>query len=147
MNRTAASPLTDADRLEARFGLRVGALLNQRVQQTPHDVSERLRIAREQAVARARSARLATAGADVALGGAPGRAAVLGRQPGWWFRFASVVPLVMLVGGLILIDDLHDRAQIEAAADVDAALLSDDLPPDAYGDAGFVEFLKHPGQE
>lgn len=147
MNRNVSPALTDADRLEARFGLRVGALLNQRAQQTPHDISERLRIAREQAVARARSARQVTAGGDLALGGAPGRAAVLGRQPGWWFRFASAVPLVMLVAGLILIDDLHDRAQIEAAADVDAALLSDDLPPDAYGDAGFVEFLKHPGQE
>lgn len=147
MNRTAVSSATDADRIEARFGLRIGALLNERSQQTPHDVSERLRIAREQAVARARVARLAAAGGDVALGAAPGRAAVMGRQPGWWFRFASVVPLVMLIVGLVLIDDLHDRAQIEAAADVDAALLSDDLPPDAYGDAGFVEFLKQPGQE
>ena len=71
-----------------------------------------------------------------------GRTTTLGRQPGWLFRFASVVPLIVLVAGLIAIDEWHDRAQIEAAAELDAALLGDDLPPDAYSDAGFVEFLK-----
>jgi hypothetical protein len=49
-----------------------------------------------------------------------------------------VVPLVMLVAGTG--DEWHARAQIEAA-EVDVALLADDLPPDAYSDAGFVEFL------
>ena len=144
MNSTVSRSAADADRLEARFGLRVGALLNEQAQRTPHDVSERLRFAREQALQRARAARVApavaTAPADVVVG--KGRSGVLGRQPGWLFRFASVMPLVVLIAGLIAIDEWHDRAQIEAAADVDAALLADDLPPDAYSDAGFVEFLK-----
>jgi hypothetical protein len=134
----------EADRIEARFGLRVGALLEQQARRTPHDVSERLRIAREQALARARASRLATAPAGVVVG--RGGAAVLARQPGWFFRFASIMPLVVLVGGLLLIDQWHERAQIEAAADVDVALLADDLPPDAYSDAGFVEFLKQDPQ-
>ena len=30
------------------------------------------------------------------------------------------------------------------AAEIDALLLSDDLPPGAYADPGFVEFLKKP---
>ena len=30
---------------------------------------------------------------------------------------------------------------------IDAALLADDLPPDAYSDAGFAEFLKTPPRE
>jgi hypothetical protein len=134
----------EADRIEARFGLRVGALLEQQARRTPHDVSERLRIAREQALARARASRLVTAPAGVVVG--RGGAAVLARQPGWFFRFASIMPLVVLVGGLLLIDQWHERAQIEAAADVDVALLADDLPPDAYSDAGFVEFLKQDPQ-
>ena len=29
-------------------------------------------------------------------------------------------------------------------AEIDAALLADDLPPKAYSDAGFAEFLKTP---
>lgn len=143
--RTAAPTSADRERLEARFGLRVGALLEQQARRTPHDVSERLRVAREQALVRARASRVATAPAAVVVGGGGG-SAVLARQPGWLFRFASVLPLVALVGGLLLIDEWHDRAQIEAAADVDVALLADDLPPDAYSDAGFVEFLKQDPQ-
>lgn len=144
MNSTTTHSSADAASIEARFGLRIGALLNEQAQRTPHDVSERLRVAREQAVARARAARLATATAsapsEVVVG--KGRSALLGRQPGWLFRFASVMPLVVLIAGLIAIDEWHDRQQIEAAADVDTALLADELPPDAYSDAGFVEFLK-----
>lgn len=144
MNSSVTRSAADVDRIEARFGLRVGALLNEQAQRTPHDVSERLRVAREQALARARAARLspavASAPAEVVVG--KGRSATLGRQPGWLFRFASVMPLVVLIAGLIAIDEWHDRVQIEAAADVDAALLADDLPPDAYSDAGFVEYLQ-----
>lgn len=144
MNSSVTRSAADVDRIEARFGLRVGALLNEQAQRTPHDVSERLRVAREQALARARATRLApvaaAAPAEVVVG--KGRSATLGRQPGWLFRFASVMPLIVLIAGLIAIDEWHDRVQIEAAADVDAALLADDLPPDAYSDAGFVEFLQ-----
>ncbi|WP_374564329.1 DUF3619 family protein [Ideonella sp.] len=144
MNSTTTHSSADAASIEARFGLRIGALLNEQAQRTPHDVSERLRVAREQAVARARAARMAPAAAsapsEVVVG--KGRSALLGRQPGWLFRFASVMPLVVLIAGLIAIDEWHDRQQIEAAADVDTALLADELPPDAYSDAGFVEFLK-----
>jgi hypothetical protein len=140
MNSTVSPKESDADRVEARFGLRIGALLEEQAQRTPHDISERLRVAREQAVERARSARAATAGAEVPLSAGP--TAVLGRQRGWLFRFASFAPLALLVGGLLLIDEWHDRAQIDAAADIDLALLADDLPPDAYSDAGFVEFLE-----
>ena len=71
-------------------------------------------------------------------------AAVLGAHPMWWTRLASVMPLVTLVVGLVLIDQWHDRAQINAVADMDSALLADDLPPDAYSDPGFVEFLNNP---
>jgi hypothetical protein len=137
-------PVADIERIEARLGLRIGALLNERAQHAPHDISERLRTAREQALARARVVRAATSPSTVTVAG--GQAAVLGRQPGWLFRIASVVPLLVLVAGMVLIDQWHDRVQIEAAAEVDAALLTDDLPPDAYSDAGFVEFLKENAQ-
>lgn len=135
-----------ADGIEARFGLRVTALLNERAEAAPHDIAERLRVAREQAVERARSVRKAeaavTAG-NTSVVGRSGNAALLGGQGGsWWMRLASVLPLVLLVAGLVAIDDVHDNAQVTAAADFDSALLSDDLPPDAYSDPGFIEYLK-----
>ena len=62
-------------------------------------------------------------------------------------RFASVLPLVALVGGLVLIQDWQNRTQISVAAEVDEALLGDDLPINAYRDPGFSEFLKAPPNE
>jgi hypothetical protein len=45
---------------------------------------------------------------------------------------------------LIGIDELNLTQRIEAAAEVDAALLADDLPPTAYTDPAFAEFIKQP---
>jgi hypothetical protein len=70
----------------------------------------------------------------------------LGQSPSGWLRLASALPLMLLVLGLVLIQHLHNQAEIHAAAEVDAALLADDLPPEAYGDPGFVAFLKQPQQ-
>lgn len=135
-----------ADGIEARFGLRVTALLNERAEAAPHDIAERLRVAREQAVERARAVRKAEAAVtavNTQVVGRSGGAALLGSQGGgWWMRLASVLPLVLLVAGFVAIDDVHDHAQVSAAAEFDSALLSDDLPPDAYSDPGFIEYLK-----
>jgi hypothetical protein len=60
----------------------------------------------------------------------------------WWLRLSALLPLALLLAGLMLIDHNYSRAQIEATAEVDAAILADDLPPEAYGDAGFLEYLR-----
>jgi len=149
MTNNMSSHITDRDGLEARFGVRVAAMLGERARATPADITERLRFAREQALARARVARrqeqLATAPSSVTV--SRGRSAALAERPGWWVKLASAMPLAVLVVGLIAIDRAHDRAQIAAAAEVDAALLSDDLPPTAYTDPGFAEYLKAAQQQ
>ena len=135
------SCLPDRDGLEARFGVRVASMLGERAQATPADVSERLRFAREQAISRAQAARrLASAPAPVVV--SRGGAAALAGHLGWWFKLGSAMPLALLVAGLMGIAHVHDRNQIAAVAEVDAALLSDDLPPAAYTDPGFAEYLK-----
>ena len=62
-NRTTLSPLTDAQReaIEARFASRLSARLDEGAQALPHDISERLRVAREQAVRVALAGRLSAA--------------------------------------------------------------------------------------
>jgi hypothetical protein len=137
------------DTLETRFGLRLAASLTESNQTLPHDVSERLRFAREQALLKARSLRLAqTATAPGTMLVHSGTAAALGAtgqggQSGLprWLKLASVMPLLMLLLGLLLIHQSQLHEQILAAADVDTALLSDHLPPAAYGDPGFTEYL------
>jgi len=144
MNQLHSSSLTAArDAMQARFARRVVARLNDSTEHLGGDVTERLRFARERAVERAAALRTATAPATVGM--TASGAALLGA--GWWVKVASVLPLLALVVGLILIQRWQTTAQISVAADVDAALLADDLPPTAYRDAGFVEFLKTPPRE
>ena len=132
-----------ADALEARFALRVSARLSEESATLPHEVNERLKVARALALSRAQARRVGLQGANVAATRGPALA-LGGREGGWWPRLAAVLPLVLLIAGLVLIQHLNEGARIEVAADVDAALLADALPPAAYGDAGFVEYLKTP---
>ena len=60
---------------------------------------------------------------------------------GWWGRFAAVIPLVTLVLGLIVIDTIQDDLSVNELVEIDAALLTDYLPPTAYADPGFAQFL------
>ena len=66
----------------------------------------------------------------------------MGGPPSVWLRLASLMPLVMLAAGLVMIQHHHDMQQIAVAAEIDSALLADDLPPAAYRDPGFGEFLR-----
>jgi hypothetical protein len=143
MNGPTRARRADLDALQARFALRVASRLSERADALPHDLSERLRVAREQAVQSAHRLRRAEPAGAAVLAGAGGVAA-LGQPPSAWLRLASLLPLMLLVAGLLGIQHLHAQAEIHAAADVDAALLADDLPPEAYGDPGFVVFLKQP---
>ncbi len=138
-------PQAALDAVQARFALRVTAKLTERSADLGPDLTERLRFAREKALARARAVRTADTASPVGL--SRSGAAVLGQGgSGWWVKAASVLPVFALAAGLFLIQRWQDNTQISTAAEVDAALLADDLPPRAYRDAGFAEFLKTPGE-
>lgn len=132
----------DVQLIESRLAARFAASLTATFEGLPHDVSERLRFARHQALAKAQMARRLTPSGTTVVGVAPTGAAVLGRWVPWWQRAASVLPLVMLLAGLLVIDHWAVREQVVAAADFDAQLLADDLPPAAYSDPGFAEFIR-----
>ncbi|MGQ2994398.1 MULTISPECIES: DUF3619 family protein [unclassified Variovorax] len=129
---------------ENEFGQRVAARLSAGNQALPHDIGERLRVARAQAVAQRKQApqlraapAVVQAGNTAALGGGGGW--------GWWTRIGTVVPLVALVAGLVTISVMQDEDRASELAEVDSALLTGDLPPAAYTDPGFAQFLKSDG--
>ena len=101
-------------------------------------------------IARARSRAALGAGAAVAVSAGGGAATLaLGRggddgdaPSSWWARLGVVLPIVALVAGLMLIQYQHARLRAAAIAEIDVDLLVDELPPRAYSDPGFVEFLK-----
>jgi hypothetical protein len=66
-----------------------------------------------------------------------------GSQPSSpWSRLSWLAPFIVLAMGLLAIAEWQQDARINDIAAVDIALLSDDVPPDAYMDSGFLAFLK-----
>ena len=104
-----------------------------------HDVTERLRAARVRAVAARRLDLLVQVQSNGTLALTGGRD---GLRPWGWL--ASMLPLVALVVGLVVIKQLQDEHRASELAAIDTALLTDDLPPSAYSDPGFMRFLKMP---
>ena len=141
LNASPGTHRVPRDLLEARLAGRLTARLNDAADSLPHDVTERLRYGRERALAMAQQKRRMAAASPVVTGRS-GQAALLAAPPTWGLRLASLLPLLMLVLGLALIDQHVQDEQIQAAADIDSALLADDLPPDAYTDPGFQEYLR-----
>ena len=121
---------------EARFGRLVAARLSAGSEDISHNVGERLRVARMQAVARRRQP-AEVRSAVVASNGVATLGAV------WWSRLGAIVPLVALVAGLITVSVMQEENRTSELAEVDSALLTDDLPPAAYTDPGFAQFLKN----
>ena len=131
---------------ETRFAQRLTARLDAQTSALPHDISERLRVARLQAVAQHRQnllKSLAPAIANqhdgvLALGSDPER-------PGLWNLIASALPLIALIVGLVAIHVVQNDLRADEVAEVDAAILTDELPTAAYTDPGFAQFLKTEG--
>ena len=124
-----------------RFGLRVTARLSDAADDLSYDISERLRAAREQSLGKRKIAAIRTATSVAASGSAA--TLTFGSEPlSWWNRVASAIPLLVLALGLITINIIQNDEHANELAEVDVALLTDDLPPTAYTDPGFAQFLK-----
>jgi len=126
---------------EIRFAARVRHSLNRGLQLEPR-AAQRLRAARERALARHRAlwqAEHVPAGALARLG-APGLVARFGGLGGFSLRL--VLPLVLLVIGLAGIYRWERNQRAADVEELDAQLLTDDLPIDAYLDRGFEAWLK-----
>lgn len=127
--------------LQDRFGLRVTARLSEAACDLPYDISERLRAARVQALGNRKIAVRSTA-TSVAVSADSTTLTFGGEHLSWWDRVAAAIPLLALVVGLIAINIIQNDNRANEIAEIDVALLSDDLPPSAYTDPGFAQFLK-----
>jgi hypothetical protein len=96
----------------------------------------RLKAAREQALVRQRVESripvLAWAGNIIGKSGGP--SALVPRV---------LLPMAVLILGLIAINHWHDSQLAAEIEEIDAAVLTGDLPLDAYLDKGFDAWLKH----
>ena len=131
-----------ADILQDRFALKTVSFLSTGAANLPHDISERLRSARVQAVVKRKIAKIQTAGSAINMGGSMAMTWGAPEGLGWWGRIGSVMPLIALVVGMLTINSVQNDNRAQEVAEVDAALLTDDLPPAAFSDPGFVQFLR-----
>jgi len=118
---------------ELQFAYKIKQKLNNDATRLPAATEERLRAARERALAQQRQSvgGLAVAGVPASVGF------------GW---LGQLAPLLVLVGGLVAINYWHQSQQALEIADVDTQMLVDELPPNAYLDKGFGAWLTRQGQ-
>lgn len=121
---------------EMQFGYQVRQILNQG---TALDVSivDRLEAARELAASRQRAT--APYSKHVVLGNALSLGAQ-GRAVFHWSRL--LIPVALLITGVFVIQSWRQVQLAEEIEEIDTAVLTGDLPIDAYTDTGFDAWLK-----
>lgn len=135
------SLLVQRDATEDMLGRNIAARLSDTTDRLPHDISERLKAARMQALSKRKVVKLQVASETSTSGG------VVSLHMGdndrsLWNRIASLLPLLALIAGLITIAVVAEDNRTNDLAEIDAQLLTDELPPDAYTDPGFAQFLR-----
>ena len=135
---------------EQAEALKICRHLERATEHLPYRVTERLAAARAAALAR-----VAAAPAEsVALAPAHPAAAPVAREkrvekraqrsaPLWWRIAATAVPLVLLAVGVVVVDTVRQEQSAAELAEVDSALLTDDVPLVAYADHGFGVYIQN----
>ena len=127
------------------FARRVTARLAESETDLEYDITERLRAAREQALARRKVV------ATPAIARQPQQEASHAAAPSgkrnWWRAVVSAVPLSAMVAGLAFFNGVQADEGATEMAEYDATLLADELPPSAYTDPGFTQYLKIAAQK
>jgi len=131
--------------------------LDESVEHLPWRVTHRLASAREAALARIPARAAARARAEAghpAFVHAPLRARPSGSSGGSDGRrrlglrvVAVVVPILIVAAGLFGISEWESWQRADDIADLDAAVLADEVPISAYADRGFGVFLRNVAQE
>lgn len=126
---------------ERLFGLKVAGLLSASADRLPYRVTHRLDRAREAALARL-PADLVAEAVPAAAHSAGGHAA-FGTPSRLWRAVVVAVPPIIVAAGLYGISVWTDRQDAQETAEVDAAVLIDELPISAYADRGFGVYLNN----
>ena len=137
MNR-AQDPQFEVDRI----GSAVRECLDGSTAQLPNRVTDRLYLARLNALAARNPALLPLVERVLRPQPAFNQAGKHSDSTSNWNLLSWMAPFIVLALGLFAIAEWQQDARINDIAAVDIALLSDDVPPDAYMDSGFLAFLK-----
>jgi uncharacterized protein DUF3619 len=131
---------------EIEFAWQVRRALDENAARIPPATVDRLAAARRTALARKKPEAVhAPAFAPVFVSGPAGLSSSAASEPprrgSKLRRFALAWPIAALVVSLVAIAYWEDQQRTAELADIDAAMLSDDLPLSAYLDHGFNAYL------
>jgi Protein of unknown function (DUF3619) len=122
-------------------GLNIAGRLSESANHLPHDISERLKAARVQAlmkrkvVAQLMPVAASASGVEMTINTGDDDRSL-------WIRIASLLPLLALIAGLMVIGVLAEEKRSNELAEIDVEILTGELPPAAYTDPGFAQFLR-----
>jgi uncharacterized protein HemX len=120
---------------EMQFGNKVRQVLNRGLVGVDDTTAERLRAARERALARQRpEPSPALAWADNVLGDSGGGS--------FAWRLLLALGVALVLGAALYLYNWQQNQRVEELEEIDTALLTDELPIDAYLDRGFQNWLK-----
>lgn len=141
------TPYKDRSSNELEFAYKVRRALDERTAALPENTTHRLAQARKIALARKKPEARKTVFAPVRqLAGAfsDGFSNPFDHSLNWLGRVGIIIPLVVLLVGGVSIYQYEQQRHINELAEIDAAVLSDELPINAYLDHGFDSYLaKH----
>jgi hypothetical protein len=126
---------------ELNFAYKVRHALNERLDDLPASTTDRLAQARKMALARKKAHVEVPLSVRVARTEMATSGGFLSQGFGWLGRMGVAVPMLVLVAGLAGIYQYEQQQRIADLAELDAAVLSDELPLSAYLDHGFNAYL------
>lgn len=135
---------------EQQFAEQIRLALDESTDRLPYRVTYRLQAARLAALGRMAETRAAPeeslalssalGGGALTLGGDPSS----GGGPARWGRLAmGMLSALAVAVGLFVISEWSEMDKADEAAEIDMAVLTDDVPISAYADRGFGVFIKN----
>jgi hypothetical protein len=126
------------------FPFLVRRALDESTERVPYRISQRLAASREAALGGLPAVRIRESRQALTLALSGADRAVLYGDPGPAWRLAGVLlPLLIVICGMVTIALWDDDQKAAELADVDADVLTDDVPISAYTDRGFGVFLSN----
>ncbi len=129
---------------QVNFAYRLRRALNENLDSLPESTTERLAQARAAALARkkAEAPQRAVVRRPALAGNGGG---LFGGQFSWLGRIGVALPMAVVAAGIFALYQAESQKRIDDVAEIDALVLADELPLNAYLDNGFNAYLAQGG--
>lgn len=130
---------------ELDFAYKVRHALNEKLDDLPQNITENLASSRKTAISRKKKD--SPLRVFVRQNAFAGHVGTFFSDPAyyWMSRVGTLIVAAALVGGLMGMFHAEKQRNLREAAEIDIAVVSDELPPSAYLDNGFRAYLEKRG--